>query len=260
MSKLETKHYNTTQLDPYQAMERQIEHRDQAAHLFRWTHILKVMRIGDNVTDFGAGTANLLETLYRNRFKAGKYIGLEIKKSTVEAARDKFKDVPWAEFHVVDLVKEDLSFFENLPKAKHVCSFEVLEHVGKVNGPAFMERFAACGDEGTIYYLSTPNYDAKVGAAGNHTYDAGDGNGVQPQEFTHEETAALIDPHFEIIKKFGTFASQSDYKHLLTSAQKEMFNALSEYYSSNIISILFAPLFPEQSRNTMWVMRRKKSS
>ena len=28
------------------------------------------------------------------------------------------------------------------------------------------------------YYLSTPNYDPSVGAAGNHTYDSGDGRGV----------------------------------------------------------------------------------
>lgn len=249
--------YNCTQLDPYQALERQIEHRDQLAHLFRWTHILKVMRIGDTVTDFGAGTANLLETLYRNRFKAAHYIGLEIKRSTVEAAKEKFKDVEWAQFHTVDLVKEPLEFFDALPKSKHVCSFEVLEHVGKVNGQAFVDRFAACGDKDSIYYLSTPNYDPKVGAAGNHTYDSGDGNGVQPQEFTHEEIASLIAPKFDVIEKFGTFASQSDYKALLSPSQKEMFDKLSEYYSSNIIAILFAPLFPEQSRNTLWKMRLK---
>lgn len=255
--KLPTKNYNTTQLDPFEAGERHVIHRDMLAHAARWSHVLNAMKVGDTCTDFGCGSANLLETLYRNRYKAKHYIGLEIKKTTVEKAREKFHDVPWAEFHVVDLVKEDTKFFEELPRSKHVCSFEVLEHVGKINGEAFMRNFAACGDESSTFYLSTPNYDEKVGAAGNHTYDSGDGNGVQPQEFTHGEIAELIKPHFEVIAKYGTFASQKDYKKLMTPAQQEMFKDLSAYYDSNLVAVLFAPLFPEQSRNTLWKLKLK---
>lgn len=254
--KFSTKNYNITDLDPKTAFQRHVYHRDQFAHFLRWTHVLKCMKIGDSVLDFGCGGGNLLEVLYRNRFKASKYVGLDIRAKTIQTAKENFGDVPWAAFYQVDLVKEPEVFFGRL-KSKHVCSFEVLEHVGKINGEAFMRNFAACGDRNSVFYLSTPNYDEKVGAAGNHTYDSGDGNGVQPQEFTHAEIAALIEPHFEVIEKFGTFASQKDYKHLLTDPQKEMYTALNRYYDSNLLAVLFAPLFPEQSRNTLWKMKLK---
>jgi hypothetical protein len=115
----------------------------------------------------------------------------------------------------------------------------------------------ACGNENATYYLSTPNFDESVGAAGNHTYDAGDGNGVQPQEFEHKELQAHLEKYFTIVKKFGTFASVKDYKPLLNDWQKKMYEGLKEYYDSNALSNIMAPFFPEQSRNTLWVLKRK---
>jgi SAM-dependent methyltransferase len=251
------KNYNTTDLDPKTAFERHIYHRDQFAHYLRWTHVLKCMKVGDSVTDFGCGQGNLAEVLYRNRFKADPYTGLEIRKKTVEKAREAFKEVPWVGFYELDIVKAPIGFFQELPRAKHVVSFEVLEHVGKQNGPEFMDRFAACGDADSVFYLSTPNYDPAVGAAGNHTYDSGDGNGVQPQEFTHQEVQELVDRHFTVTEKFGTFASQKDYKGKFEAWHLKMFTELNKYYCSNLISVMMAPMFPEQARNTLWKMKLK---
>lgn len=252
------KNYNTTDLDPKVAFERHIYHRDQFAHYLRWTHVLKCMKRDDSVVDFGCGNGNLAEVLYRNRFAASSYTGLDIRAKTLDKARLAFKDVPWVTFLQADLVKEKPVFFEfNVPPAKHVCSFEVLEHVGKANGQAFMENFAACGDQESTFYLSTPNYDPDVGAAGNHTYDSGDGNGVQPQEFTHEEIQALVDPLFEVTEKYGTFASQKDYKQKLEAWQVKMYQELKRYYDSNLIAVIMAPMFPEQSRNTLWKMKKR---
>ena len=39
--------------------------------------------------------------------------------------------------------------------------------------------------------------------------------------------------------------------------EKEMFEALKEYYDSNLLSNMMAPFFPEHSRNTLWVLKRK---
>ena len=252
---LEKKNYNTTDLDPLKTFERHVFHRDQFAHYLRWTHILKEAKIGERLCDFGCGNGNLLEVLYRNRFKQSAYIGIDIREKTIEQAEEKFSNVDWAEFYAADLCKNDFDYTSI--QADKVCSFEVIEHIGKQNAHLFLQNFKDCGTEDALYYLSTPNHDEQVGAAGNHTYDSGDGRGVAVQEFTHEELTELLEVHFDIVKKFGTFASVRDYKPLMNEWQTEMFEALREYYDTNLISNLMAPMFPEHSRNTLWVLKRK---
>lgn len=247
--------YNTTDLRPDQAFERHVFHRDQFAHYLRWTHVLKEAKIGESIVDFGCGAANLLEVLYRNKFKQKEYIGIDIREKTIDQAAEKYADVPWAHFYVADLVKHDLDFSQF--NADKVCTFEVLEHVGKQNAHVFLENFKACGNNNATYYLSTPNYDPEVGAAGNHTYDSGDGRGVDVQEFDHWELEGILSQHFTIVKKFGTFASMKDYKPLMNDWQKKMFEALKDYYDSNLIANIMAPMFPDVARNTLWVLKRK---
>lgn len=253
------KKYNTTDLDPEAAFERHIFHRDMFAHYLRWAHILNVAKVGEIIVDFGCGKGNLLEVLYRNRFKCKEYIGIDIRKQTINKSIEKYKSVSWAKFLVDDLVFPIGSIDFSSIGADKVCSFEVIEHVGKQNAAAFLKNFKACGNENAVYYLSTPNYDEKVGAAGNHTYDSGDGRGTAVQEFGHEELKQLLLEEFTIVEYYGTFASKRDYKQLMTSWQLKMHEALSEYYESSLVSIMMAPMFPAHSRNTLWVMKRKSS-
>ena len=250
--------YNTTDLNPETTFERSVFHRDQFAHFLRWTHVLKEARIGDSVVDFGAGKCNLLEVLYRNRFKPSKYVALEYKESEMAKAREKYANLPFpAEFIQQDIIKPTLNLDEL--QADRVVSFEVAEHVGRQNVPTFLENFKRCGKDTARFYLSTPNYDPEVGAAGNHTYDSGDGRGVAPQELDHFELQQMIlDAGFEIENKFGTFASQRDYKGSLNDWQQKMFEAISKYYDSNLVSNLMAPVVePELARNTLWVLKKK---
>jgi 2-polyprenyl-3-methyl-5-hydroxy-6-metoxy-1,4-benzoquinol methylase len=249
--------YNTTDLDPQTTFERHVFHRDQFAHYLRWTYILKEAQVNDRVCDFGCGQGNLLEVLYRNRFKCQLYVGFDIRKQTIEKAKEKFKAVPWAHFFTCDLITVTYDFSQ--VKADKVCSFEVLEHVGKQNVPTFLQRFKDCGKADATYYLSTPNYDPVVGAAGNHTYDSGDGRGLAVHEWDHQELQqAILVAGFKVVKKFGTFASQKDYIKLLSPAQREVFDQLKEYYDANLMANIFAPMFPEQARNTMWVLKREE--
>jgi cyclopropane fatty-acyl-phospholipid synthase-like methyltransferase len=248
--------YNTTDLDPEKTFERHVFHRDQFAHYLRWTHILKETRINEVTCDFGCGKGSLLEVLYRNRFKQKRYVGIDIRKKTIQQAQEKYADVDWAEFIADDLILPQTNLSEI--QADRVCSFEVAEHVGKQNIDAFLTHFRECGNDNATYYLSTPNYNEKVGAAGNHTYDSGDGRGVAVQEFEHSELQAHIEKYFDIQNKFGTFASIAHYKDHMNEWQTEMFNNLKEYYDTNILSNLMAPFFPEQSRNTLWVLKRKQ--
>lgn len=254
-SKKKKSKYNTTDLDPKTSFEKHVYHRDQFAHYLRWTHVLNQATIGETVADFGCGGGSLLEVFYRNKFKCKKYVGLDIRKKTIEAAKEYFSVVPWAEFHAVDLILDKFPYDEI--QADKVISFEVAEHIGKQNIDVFLQNFRDCGNANATYYLSTPNYDEKVGAAGNHTYDSGDGRGHAVQEFAHAELQAHLEKYFTIEKKYGTFASQTHYKHLLTPAQKEVWEGLKEYYDSNLIANIFAPFFPEVARNCMWVLKRK---
>lgn len=254
--------YNNTDLDPLRTFERHVFHRDQFAHFLRWTHVLKEAKIGETIVDFGAGKCNLLEVLYRNRFKPAKYIALEYKASEMDKAREKYANLKFpAEFHQQDIIKPELDFSKF--QADRVVSFEVAEHVGTQNvleAPyPFLKNFMACGGPNARYYLSTPNHDPEVGAAGNHTYDSGDGQGIRVQELDHFELQAAIEAAgFEIVNKFGTFASQRDYKESLNEWQQKMFEALTKYYDSNLVSNLMAPVIePELARNTLWVLKRK---
>jgi cyclopropane fatty-acyl-phospholipid synthase-like methyltransferase len=253
--KLNKKNYNTTDLDPEKSFERHIFHRDQFAHYLRWTHVLKNARIDQITCDFGCGNGNLLEVLYRNKFKQKKYVGIDIRNSL----KKDLEKLDWCEFIQEDLViPQNNTDFTSI-QADVVVSFEVFEHVGKQNAQKFLKNFMDCGCESAIYYLSTPNYDEKVGAAGNHTYDSGDSRGVAVQEHSHQEIQKhLIQAGFTIVNKYGTFASIKDYKHLLNEWQQNMFDALKDYYDSNLLSNMMAPFFPEQSRNTIWVLKKTK--
>jgi SAM-dependent methyltransferase len=247
--------YNKTDLDPVSTFERHVFHRDQFAHYLRWSFVLR--RIGrlERVVDFGCGKGHLLETLYRNQHTPAAYFGFDIRTQTISKTAQKFP-VPWAKFYAIDLVKAEPETFKKLEmNADHVCSFEVVEHIGQQNIHRYLENFKACGNPAATYYLSTPNFDPVVGAAGNHTYDSGDGLGVHPQEFFHNELGEILRQHgFKIQEKYGTFASVKDYKHLMNEHQKWVFDGLHKYYDSNLISVIMAPFFPKESRNCVWIM------
>ena len=248
------KNYNTTQLHPELCLEKHVFHRDQFAHVFRWSHVLKRAKIGMNILDFGCGSGNLAELLYRNKFKANCYLGLDIRRQTVKANRDKFKDVPWVYFNEVDLCLQDFKLpMTGLNGTKVaswdlICCFEVAEHITKKNVPQFLKNIAKLCSHDTIVLISTPCFDEQTGAANNHIING------EICEMTYQEFKLLLEVEFDIINHYGTFASQKDYKDKLDiyPGLRNIFDRLHEYYDSNILACLMAPLFPAQSRNVLW--------
>lgn len=237
--------YNITQLNPNIAFERHVFHRDMFAHFLRWSHVLKIAKIGDNILDFGCGNGNLYEVLYRNRYSPKRYLGLDIRKQTIEKNKARF---PKAEFQYQDLINNcNYGIDWDI-----ITSFETIEHVGKKNVSKFLDNIKKHCNKNTNVLISTPCYDEKVGAAQNHIYDGG------PQELTYNEMKQLLEERFEIITHYGTFASQKDYKDYMEDWQIKMFNKLSEYYDTNLLSVIMAPFFPEYSRNVIWKLRLKK--
>jgi len=103
----------------------------------------------------------------------------------------------------------------------------------------------------TIALIITPVYDSRVGAADNHIIEGEVG------EMSRAAVRNMLEDKFEIIGNWGTFASVKDYKDLMTPEEKVMYDRLHAYYDADIISVLFAPLHPEASRNNIWEVRLK---
>ncbi len=252
------KPYNTTQLTPKDEFEKHIYHRDNFAHYFRWTHALKHLKRNLKVLDFGCGTGEFAEVIYKNRFKADKYLGFDVRELTIKNNKEYFEKQDWIHFEQKDLVKP-LGDEQECEKFDIITSFEVIEHIGKYNGEAFLDNLAKFCNDKTTVLLSTPCYDAKQGAAANHMIYNPESKQREVGEFTYNELEKLLSKHFTIEKVYGTFASQKDYKDLLKdgSWEKSMYDNLKEYYDVNLLSNLMAPLFPKHSRNCLWVCKLK---
>ena len=244
--------YNKTQLTPQQEFERHIYHRDQFAHYLRWSHVLKNAKIGMKILDFGCGSGEMLEVFYRNKYRPKQYIGLDIRAKQIEDNNKKFEKLDFAEFKQADLCQPELDLGQTFDI---ITCFEVIEHIGHENADNFLDNIAYHCDENTRVYLSTPNYDEGVGAAKNHMLTRPDGT-VEIGEWDHYELQDKLSEYFVIEKKYGTFASIKDYKQDLHDWQIPMFEALREYYDSNLLSNMMAPMMPaEHARNCLWVLK-----
>ncbi len=244
--------YNKTQLTPQQEFERHIYHRDQFAHYLRWSHILKVAKVGQTILDFGCGSGEMLEVFYRNKFRPKQYLGLDIRQQTINENNEKFGKLDFAEFRQADLCQDELDLGQTFDI---ITCFEVIEHIGHANADAFLDNIAYHCGPNTRVYLSTPNYDPKVGAANNHLL----GPEKEVGEWDHFELQDKLSEYFDIEAKYGTFASMRDYKEDLNDWQKQMFEALKDYYDVNLISNIMAPLVPaEHARNCLWVLKAKE--
>jgi len=126
--------YNKTQLHPEYELSKHVFHRDQFAHFFRWSHVLKIADINWKILDFGCGNGNLLEVLWRNKYKPSKYLGLDIRGKTIESNREKFKHLEYASFECTDLCKG----IDLLNDWDLIVSFETIEHIGKENADKFL--------------------------------------------------------------------------------------------------------------------------
>jgi cyclopropane fatty-acyl-phospholipid synthase-like methyltransferase len=239
------KEYNLTDLNPESTFERHVYHRDQFAHYLRWTHVLQQSKIGMKVLDFGCGRGSLYEVFYRNLYSPARYLGLDLRKTTINKNKEKF---PKAEFETEDLVTMEKDYGTDWDM---ITSFEVAEHVGRANVGKFLKNIHRHCNPETIVLLSTPVFDPKVGAAENHII-----NGVIGEMTIEELHNEISEAGFKVEKRYGTFASQRDIKPVLTPDEKAVWDKLKEYYDSNLMSVIFAPLHPDQSRNVLWYLKK----
>lgn len=240
------KSIDTTRLSIERALEYRWVHRDYMAHCLRWSHVLKALRVKNkfrtaNILDVGCGgELPLAKTLWHNMMThtTGSYMGVDYGKIEYY--------VPLLEnpkFNCVIHEKTDYVQLKFKRKFDVICCFEVLEHVEPLHAFKMLQKMRGELElhSGTAY-LSTPVYDAKVGAADNHV-----------NEMSFEAFALLLElAGFTVNHVYGTFASQKDYKALMSDSQREVFDELSEFFDTNMMACIMAPMFPNASRNCFW--------
>lgn len=239
---METIKCNKTHLSIDIAEEREIVHRDYLAHCMRWSHVLKHSKRNETILDLGCADGPLAMMLYTNKFSPAKYIGVDIRDSQLELARKKLQNASFDhEFLCLNLVTE----FDKIPRLNYdkICSFEFVEHIPGEFVEPFIQNVKGLMGPGTRFFLSTPCYDGK-NQAGNHI-----------KEWYFDELKQVLEKHLVIEAVYGTFMNQRDLKECWSPAEADLFDGLHDYYDSNVLAIMFAPLHPEKARNAIWRMR-----
>lgn len=248
MANARGKEVDTTFLSLTHATERGFIHRDYLAHCLRWSHVIKYLHQGGkyktaHVLDVGCGRElPLAKALFSMRMThtTGSYTGVD------------YGPIPWPESISDKTTKWNMRLYEKTDFVKSgegeydvITCFEMLEHVEPWHSYQTLVKIRECLAENGVAFISTPCYDQKTGAADNHV-----------NEMSYAGLKAMLAcVGLEVEAVYGTFASQKDYKKLMTPAELDLFDRLSAYYESNLISVIFAPLFPEQSRNCLWRLK-----
>jgi len=243
------KEIDNTHLSIEQAEARGFIHRDYIAHCLRWTHVAKYLHLQGRyktarVIDIGCGKdMPLARMLMTSRLAPEKYLGIEYNKMDVP---DMFKNTKFKP----DLIS-GIDFTKIVPgevpgglQYGYSTCFEVLEHVEPIKAIEILQHLPKFLSENSVSWFSTPCWDEKVGAAANHV-----------NEMTYQAFGSLLEEMgYKILYHWGTFASIKDYKNELNHLETT-FSKLREYYDSNYLATIFAPLFPHKARNVLWETR-----
>ncbi len=231
------------------AEERGFIGRDYIAHCLRWTHVAKWINQKkrykeSDILDVGCGKEiPLAKLLHSSRLGSRTYTAIDHGKLQMPA---QFANSTWKPTHVIG----NCDAAELVPPITPnvIVCFEVLEHVEPEHCKRILNNFRRILTEDGTIFLSTPCYDERVGAADNHV-----------NEMTYEAFGRVIeDAGFWIEGHWGTFASMADYKNDLTGPQRIVFDQFREYYDSNYLATIFAPLFPQYSRNCLWQIKKSR--
>jgi hypothetical protein len=84
-------------------------------------------------------------------------------------------------------------------------------------------------------------------------------NGRAAKNHVHEYTVPelrqlLWGTGWEVKTRYGTFASYPEIKKVVNEAELEIMEGLREFYSDEVTACFLAPLYPDHSRNNVWVL------
>lgn len=222
-------------------------HRDYSAHFFRWSFARRFIRVTDHVLEIGCGPEKpLAKLLLKNANQAcASYVGVDLNPLAPGGAGSR------ATFH------GDVDFTTEWPTLRRpggydvLVHLEVIEHMPVVWGQRLLRGCYELLRPGGVMLMSTPCYDGHRHAA-NHVH-----------EYTIDELRLLVlNAGFDVERRFGTFMDVRQLTrraHLgpeLAAAVKLVKDELGDYYDRDALSCFFAPLFPDQARNNLWVCRK----
>jgi DNA (cytosine-5)-methyltransferase 1 len=215
-------------------------HRDYAAHFFRWGWTFRFIDKTMDVLEVGCGVdtplVRALMSDYGGR-QPGSYVGVDLNKLKRAPAR------PWTTFH------EEFNFNERhgeLGDFDVIVNFEVIEHMTVEHGRTMLRAFKQHLRPGGTLLLSTPVFDGK--AAANHIH-----------EYTVPELRAEVEAAgFYVAERYGTFANARELKKVATPEQLATLEGINRFYSTDVTACFLAPLYPDASRNNVWVLRHRE--
>jgi len=231
---------NKTQLDIERAEDRGIIHRDYAAHYFRWSYALRWIDYQSTVLDLGCANGMLAQVLYVNKYKPKLYAGIDVRWGVLEQIKERHVNFP-VELHNLDLRHKQIPYPDKT--FSNIVSFEMIEHITAEWLPHILEEAKRVLKDDGVFLLSTPNFNGS--AAANHIH-----------EYKEAELRGYLEKFFKIAHQFGTFASKPDIYPVLTESERQIYDRLWDYYDNNVMSNIFAPLYPHQSRNILWILTK----
>ena len=249
--------FDRTHLSIDTAYESGLVHKDYIAHCHRWNYVIKFLERrapeynGDerykhsHILDVGCGKdIPLYKVLCTNKMGAtSSYTGVDINKLELPKKFTNRK-LP------VNLIEQDFCSIEVLPnKPNVITSFEMLEHVPYEYSQKVLTHMYKMSTDDATLIISTPVYFEKYGMAKNHI-----------NEMTREQVIEqLTNAGWIIDKNLGTFSTRQDLRPFLSKEHRKLYDEMSEYYCGHMMATIFAPLYPEHSRNNLWVCKKERT-
>jgi SAM-dependent methyltransferase len=245
--------FDKTHLSIDIAEERVLIHRDYIAHCMRWSHVIKHLYgkkryATAKIIDIGCGKETpMAKALYSNRMAGAEYCGVDLNKIEMAPMLQKAVDngkmtvTLMPETSALDLHIGNIPYRPNV-----ITNFETFEHMNPAAARKSLEVAHHILAQDGYMFFSTPCWNGK--AAANHI-----------NETTYEAMGFVLqDIGFVIEDVFGTFASIADYE---SAAEADglgwVLKRLRQYYDTNMLANVLAPLYPHLSRNALWVLKKE---
>lgn len=226
--------------------------RDYLAHCLRYGWPMNVIRehigAGARILEMGCGkeipmfralTCDHSAVMY---YKPSLYVGADLNSISYRPEITGCNTIVLPQTNIID----NPSAMPDSP-FDLIVSFEVLEHMDKPDGERFLDKMVEYAgrkpqreSKPCTILLSTPVNGGSI--AKNHMY-----------EWHRSELRRAWEKRgAKVVREFGTFSNLAELLHVLTPAERVVWNSMAEYHSPHTLSCFFSAMHPEAARNIAW--------